>query len=202
MAITLSLKKFNNREYAYIVENYRDPSTKRPTSRTLESYGCLDKLLAGDPDALKKLEARVKALRADSKAYAGAAKEQLLKGVTVTPDRKTKHVSLLLKSLREAGLALSAAETIAALESVKIQQVSGLKKANSHLFVCSTLESESVLDSEEADGQKAPGMLCDEILRACGMEPLNGVETASTLLPSCGSGLRLTGSRTSVVGGR
>ena len=66
----------------------------------------------------------------------------------------------------------------------KIQQVSGLKKANSHLFVCSTLESAPVLDSEEADGQKAPGMLCDEILRACGMESLNGVETASTRRPS------------------
>ena len=54
MAITLSLKKFNNREYAYIVDNYRDPSTKRPTSRTHGSYGRLDKLLAGDPESHKK----------------------------------------------------------------------------------------------------------------------------------------------------
>ena len=58
MAISLTIKKFNNREYAYIVDNYRDPSTKRPTSRTHESYGRLDKLLAADPDALKKREAR------------------------------------------------------------------------------------------------------------------------------------------------
>ena len=94
MAITLSIKKFNSREYAYIVDNYRDPSTKRPTSRTHESYGRLDKLLAADPDALKKREARVKALRADSKVYAGAAKEQLLKGVTVTPESAKRSTCL------------------------------------------------------------------------------------------------------------
>ena len=56
MAISLSIKKLKNREYVYIVENYRDPATKRPTSRTLASFGRLDKLLAEDPDALKKIE--------------------------------------------------------------------------------------------------------------------------------------------------
>ena len=29
MAISLSIKKLKNREYVYIVENYRDPATKR-----------------------------------------------------------------------------------------------------------------------------------------------------------------------------
>ena len=59
MAISLTIKKFNNREYAYIVENYRDPSTKRPTSRTLENYGRVDKLLETDPDAMSKREKKM-----------------------------------------------------------------------------------------------------------------------------------------------
>ena len=86
MAISLSIKKFNNREYAYIVENYRDPATKRPTSRTLESFGRLDKLLAEDPDAMSKLEARVKELQANSRAYSNIVKERMLSGVNVSPE--------------------------------------------------------------------------------------------------------------------
>ena len=86
MAISLSIKKFNNREYAYIVENYRDPATKRPTSRTLESFGRLDKLLAEDPDAMSKLEARVKELQANSRAYSNTVKERMLSGVNVSPE--------------------------------------------------------------------------------------------------------------------
>ena len=94
MAISLSIKKFNNREYAYIVESYRDPSTKRPTSRTLASFGRLDKLLAEDPDAMSKIEARVKELQSNSKAYSNTVKERMLSGVSVSPET-TKRTACL-----------------------------------------------------------------------------------------------------------
>ena len=86
MAISLTIKKFNNREYAYIVENYRDPSTKRPTSRTLENYGRVDKLLETDPDAMSKIEQRVKELQSNSKAYSSTVQERMLCGVSVSPE--------------------------------------------------------------------------------------------------------------------
>ena len=91
MAISLSIKKLKNREYVYIVENYRDPATKRPTSRTLASFGRLDKLLAEDPDALKKIEERVKELQSNSKAYSNTIKERMLSGVSVSAEA-TKRV--------------------------------------------------------------------------------------------------------------
>lgn len=94
MAISLSIKKFNNREYAYIVESYRDPSTKRPTSRTLASFGRLDKLLAEDPDAMSKIEARVKELQSNSKAYSNTVKERMLSGVSVSPETTKEQLAL------------------------------------------------------------------------------------------------------------
>ena len=56
MAISVAIKKFNSREYVYIIDSYRDPVTKKPTSRNLVSYGRKDKLLAADPDAMQKVE--------------------------------------------------------------------------------------------------------------------------------------------------
>ena len=94
MAISLSIKKLKNREYVYIVENYRDPATKRPTSRTLASFGRLDKLLAEDTDALKKIEERVKELQSNSKAYSNTIKERMLSGVSVSAEA-TKRAACL-----------------------------------------------------------------------------------------------------------
>lgn len=88
---------------------------------------------------------------------------------------------IFMKKLREKELDLSAAEIIEALESMKIQHVSGLKKANSHLYTCSNLEAEATSATDENGEKKTLGTLCDDILRACGMEPLNAVETASTI---------------------
>lgn len=88
---------------------------------------------------------------------------------------------IFTKRLREKGLDLSGAEIIEALESMKIQHVSGLKKANSHLYTCSNLEVEAASATDENGQKKTLGALCDEILRACDMEPLNAVETASTI---------------------
>lgn len=86
MAISLSIKKLRNREYVYIVENYRDPSTKRPTSRTLANFGRLDNLLAEDPEALKKIERQVKELQSNSHAYSNTVKERMLSGVNVSTE--------------------------------------------------------------------------------------------------------------------
>lgn len=88
---------------------------------------------------------------------------------------------ILMKQLREKGLNLSAAEIVEALESMKIQHLSGLKKANSHLYACSNVEAETASATEENGEKKRLSALCDEILRACGMVPLNAVESASTI---------------------
>lgn len=80
MAISVSIKKFDGHEYVYIVDGFRDPLTRRPTSRTLVSYGRKDKLLAGDPDAMKKVEETCRRLRNDSSAYSDTIKDHLLTG--------------------------------------------------------------------------------------------------------------------------
>ena len=83
MAISVSIKKFNGHEYVYIVDGFRDPLTRRPTSRTLVSYGRKDKLLASDPDAMKKVEETCQRLRKDSSAYSDTIKDRLLTGAQV-----------------------------------------------------------------------------------------------------------------------
>ena len=88
---------------------------------------------------------------------------------------------VFMKQLQERGLTLSATEIVEALESMKIQHVSGLKKANSHVYTCGNLEVEAATATDESGDKKALSALCDEILIACGMEPLNAVETASTI---------------------
>lgn len=62
---------------------------------------------------------------------------------------------------------------------MKIQHVSDLKKANSHLYTCSNLKAEAASARDENGEKESLSTLCDEILHACGMEPLNAVETAS-----------------------
>ena len=52
MAISVSVKKFSGREYVYICESFRDPITRRPTSRVLHSFGRKDKLLEENPNAM------------------------------------------------------------------------------------------------------------------------------------------------------
>lgn len=83
MAISVSIKKFNGHEYVYIVDSFRDPLTRRPTSRTLVSYGRKDKLFASDLDAMKKVEETCQRLRKDSSAYSDTIKDRLLPGAQV-----------------------------------------------------------------------------------------------------------------------
>ena len=84
MAISISIKKFKGREYVYIVDSYRDPVTKRPTSRTLVSFGSKEKLLAADPDAMSKVEQKLKELQSNSLAYSNTIEQRLRTGAVVS----------------------------------------------------------------------------------------------------------------------
>ena len=84
MAISISIKKFKGREYVYIVEGFRDPITKRPTSRILASFGSKDKLLAADPDAMSKVEQKLKELQTSSQAYSNTIEQRLSSGLSVS----------------------------------------------------------------------------------------------------------------------
>lgn len=76
---------------------------------------------------------------------------------------------------------ISAAEAVAALESMKISHLKGLKKANNNLYGCSNIDVLSAA-VKHADGENVTlKELCDEILRACGLEPLNSLNTTSTI---------------------
>lgn len=91
MAISVSVKKFNGREYVYICESFRDPQTRRPTSRVLHSFGRKDKLLEKNPDAMAVIEQQAQKLREDSGAYRQTLEERIGAGVrmasTVPDDR-------------------------------------------------------------------------------------------------------------------
>lgn len=56
MSVSVSVKKFKGREYVYICESFRDPQTRRPTSRVLKSFGRKDKLLEQNPNAMELIE--------------------------------------------------------------------------------------------------------------------------------------------------
>ena len=64
---------------------------------------------------------------------------------------------------------------------MKISHLKGLKKANNNLYGCSNIDALSAA-VKHSDGENMTlKELCDEILRACGLEPLNSLETASTI---------------------
>ena len=88
---------------------------------------------------------------------------------------------ILLKTLRDKGLDLSAAEVIDALESMKISRLQGLKKANNNLYSCSNIDALAASVKNEDGESKTLKELCNEILLACGAKPLNSLETASTI---------------------
>ena len=88
---------------------------------------------------------------------------------------------ILLKTLRDKGLDLSAAEVIDALESMKISRLQGLKKANNNLYSCSNIDALAASARNEDGESKTLKELCNEILLACGAKPLNSLETASTI---------------------
>ena len=87
MAISISIKKFKGREYVYIVDSYRDPITKRPTGRILVSFGSKEKLLAADPDAMTKVEQKLKELQNNSLAYSNTVEQRLSSGAVVAAEQ-------------------------------------------------------------------------------------------------------------------
>ncbi len=87
MSISVTIKKIKGREYIYIVDIFRDPITKRPTTRTLRNYGNKEALLAKDPDAMQKIEQEAIRLRNDKQAYGEVFYSNLSRGIKVMPQK-------------------------------------------------------------------------------------------------------------------
>lgn len=85
MAISVSVKKFSGREYVYICESFRDPITRRPTSRVLHSFGRKDKLLEENPNAMELIEEQAQKLRANTDAYHQTLEQRVGAGIRMTP---------------------------------------------------------------------------------------------------------------------
>lgn len=91
MSIAVAVKKFSGREYVYIYENYRDPTTRRPTSRVLKSFGRKDKLLAENPNAMALIEEQAQKLSANSDTYQQTLEQRLGAGVHMAPTSRDKR---------------------------------------------------------------------------------------------------------------
>jgi hypothetical protein len=88
---------------------------------------------------------------------------------------------ILLRHLNNQGVHVSAAELVEALESMKVNRLQGMKKANNNLYSCSNTQALST-SMTDADGNPITlRVLCDRILRACDMEPLNSLESAPSI---------------------
>lgn len=83
MAISITVKKRKGQEYIYIIDSFRDPISKRPTTRTLQTYGNKAKLLEKNPNAMREIEARLKELQSSSPAYTQALTNNLRNRISV-----------------------------------------------------------------------------------------------------------------------
>lgn len=63
MSVSVSVKDGKKYSYVYIVNNFRDPVTKKSTSRIIESCGRKDKLEADNPNFMEELEKRADVYR-------------------------------------------------------------------------------------------------------------------------------------------
>ncbi len=63
----MQLQIFKNRgkDYVRIVESYRDPKTKKPKLRVIESFGSKEKLLAKNPNAIQELQEKVQKMNTE-----------------------------------------------------------------------------------------------------------------------------------------
>jgi len=86
MAISITIKKRKGQEYIYIIDSFRDPITKRPTTRTLHTYGNKEKLLRENPNAMQEIEARLKELQSSSPAYSQALANNLRNRISVSDE--------------------------------------------------------------------------------------------------------------------
>lgn len=55
----LQIYKNRGKEYVRIIESYRDPKTKKPKIRVIQSFGNKEKLLSENPDAIQELQEKV-----------------------------------------------------------------------------------------------------------------------------------------------
>ena len=94
MAISISIKKIKGVEYVYLIESFRDPQTKRPTTRILQSFGRKEKLLADNPGALEEIEAMAMKLRADSESYNTVLESRIGAAVNIASDLRNRSASL------------------------------------------------------------------------------------------------------------
>lgn len=86
MSVSVSVKKFKGREYVYICESFRDPQTRRPTSRVLKSFGRKDKLLEQNPNAMELIEQQARQIRENTDTYRQTLEERLGAGVRMTQE--------------------------------------------------------------------------------------------------------------------
>jgi transposase len=69
MAISIVERKIKGGVYISIIDGYRDPITKKPTCRTLKSFGNKAKLQAENPNFMQEIEAELRRFRSSSSAY-------------------------------------------------------------------------------------------------------------------------------------
>lgn len=92
------LQVFKNRgkEYVRIVESYRDPKTKKPKVRVLETFGNKEKLLAKNPNAIQELQEKVDKMNAEKEQVHASTLNQHLQEFIKTPiEQPTKEGALL-----------------------------------------------------------------------------------------------------------
>src|SRR5690625_2650346 len=76
----MHLQVFKNRgkEYVRIVESFRDPKTKKPKLRVIQTFGNKEKLLAQNPNAIKELQEKVNRMNAEQEQINASALSQRL----------------------------------------------------------------------------------------------------------------------------
>ncbi|WP_290173588.1 hypothetical protein, partial [uncultured Parasutterella sp.] len=83
MSISISERKVKGKVYISIVEKYRDPITKKSTTRQLKSYGNKELFLQKHPDGLELINSDLKLFRESSQAYAEATELPNGSGVSI-----------------------------------------------------------------------------------------------------------------------
>ena len=83
MSISLSERTVKGKVYVSIVEKYRDPLTRKSTTRQLKSYGNKELFLQKHPNGLEIIESDLKLFRESTQAYAEATELPNGSGISV-----------------------------------------------------------------------------------------------------------------------
>lgn len=87
----LQVYKNRDKEYVRIVESFRDPETKKPKLRVIETFGNKEKLLSEDPNALEALQAKVDRMNADQQTVTSAAMQRHLQSFIDAESLTSEH---------------------------------------------------------------------------------------------------------------